>query len=241
METQSWHDSFYRTFHSLLDLVFPPRCGGCNNSGSVLCSSCMAQFTPIPAPHCSHCGVTLSQRGECDRCTFHRIRLSGLHSAYTYQGPLRTCIHNLKYRGQTRLAVPLGRALADTYQAHQLRADMIIPVPLHPERQQERGYNQAQLLAQACAKLLQIPMNTSILQRTRATKAQTQTSANERYKNVADAFRCSSHIATKSLAKRIIIIIDDVCTTGATLEACAAPLFAEGASEVWGLVLARPL
>jgi ComF family protein len=168
--------------------------------------------------------------------------LSGLRVAYTYKDPLRTCIHSLKYGGNIRVASPLGLLLAKTYRASNIQADIIVPVPLHPERLRERGYNQATLLAKVCAQEVGVPLNTSLLQRTRATQAQVELRGYERYSNVVEAFRCLSHIATKGLLKRkVVVIIDDVCTTGATLEACAAPLFAAGASEVWGIVLARPL
>jgi ComF family protein len=131
--------------------------------------------------------------------------------------------------------------LAKAYQNTPICADLIIPVPLHTERLRQRGYNQAHLLAQVCAQAVGIPLNTSLLQRRRATQAQVQLHGQERYSNVAEAFCCQSPIATKSLENRRIVIIDDVSTTGATLEACAAPLFVAGASEVWGLVLARPM
>jgi ComF family protein len=162
--------------------------------------------------------------------------------AYTYKDPLRSCIHSLKYGGNVRLASPLGLLLAKAYRESHIRADFIVAVPLHPERLRERGYNQATLLAKVCAQAVGVPINTSVFQRTRATQAQVELPAHERYSNVAGAFHCLSEIATKGLLKRrVVVIIDDVCTTGATLEACAAPLFAAGASEVWGLVLARPL
>jgi ComF family protein len=161
--------------------------------------------------------------------------------AYAFKDPLCTCIHNLKYHDHVRLASPLGLLLANTYRARNIQADMIIPVPLHPTRLRERGYNQAHLLAQVCAQAVGVPLNASLLQRRRATQAQAQLRGYERLSNVAEAFCCSSPIATKSLVKRRVVIVDDVCTTGATLEACATPLFAAGASEVWGLVLARPM
>jgi ComF family protein len=208
-----------------LDLVFPPHCGGCKRNGSVLCASCASQFVSYPSTY------------QPDQ----RLRLNGLHAACVYQGPLRSCIYSLKYEGNVRLASPLGLLLAQTYHASNIQADMIIPVPLHPERQRERGYNQAHLLAKVCAQTVGVPLNTSFLKRIRDTQQQAGLSAHKRYSNVAEAFSCSSSIATKSLVKRrIIVIIDDVSTTGATLEACAAPLFAAGASEVRGLVLARP-
>lgn len=140
-----------------------------------------------------------------------------------------------------RLAEPLGLLLAHTYVAHALRADVLVPMPLHADRQRERGYNQAQLLAEVCAKYVNVPVNTEIVLRHRATVAQAGLKASERQQNVAGAFLCSPAFASGALLGRDIMLIDDVCTTGATLEACAAPLFAAGARTVWGLVLARPL
>jgi ComF family protein len=241
MDTHKLLNFSQQTLQHLLDLIFPPQCGGCKKSGSILCSSCATQFLPIPPPLCQHCNSPLPPHGHCQLCRYHKLALSGLRVAYTFKDPLRSCIHSLKYHGNVRLASPLGLLLAKTYRTCNIQADLIIPVPLHPKRLRERGYNQAQLLAQACAQAVGVPLNTSFLQRTRATQAQVQLRGNERFSNVAEAFCCSSPIATKRLLKRRVVIVDDVCTTGATLEACATPLFAAGASEVWGLVLARPM
>ena len=117
-------------------------------------------------------------------------------------------------------------------------ADIILPVPLHAQRQRERGYNHAALLARVCARLLGVALREDILLRPRATSAQVGLKIDERHQNVATAFDCTHVAATNILTGRSILIIDDVCTTGATLEACAAPLFAAGALSVWGLVLA---
>lgn len=157
-----------------------------------------------------------------------------------YQEPLRSCIHALKYEGNTRLAEPLGQMLAYAYSYYHLAADVIIPVPLHAERQKARGYNHATLLANNCARHIGILVRNDILIRHRATPAQVGLTASERSRNVSGAFACSPQFATGMLAGRTIGIIDDVSTTGATLAACAAPLFAAGASTVWALVLARP-
>jgi ComF family protein len=156
------------------------------------------------------------------------------------QKPLRGCIHGLKYDGNTRLAVPLGFLLAQAYRRYGMQSDMLIPVPLHSERQKQRGFNHASLLAKVCSAHIGVQMNEDILVRHRATVAQVDLHPRERYQNVAGAFVCSSS-AKHAVYGRRIIIIDDVSTTGATLEACATPLFTAGAKEVWGLVLARPL
>ncbi|HEX9134385.1 MAG TPA: phosphoribosyltransferase family protein [Ktedonobacteraceae bacterium] len=131
--------------------------------------------------------------------------------------------------------------LAQAYVRYDMRADMLIPVPLHSERQQQRGYNHASLLAEVCSARSGVPLNNSVLVRQRATVAQVDLHPRERYQNVAGAFACASASASGVIKGRSIVILDDVSTTGATLEACAAPLFAAGAKEIWGLVLARPM
>jgi len=183
----------------------------------------------------------LSPYGVCKNCQYRPPKLSGQRAVSLYQEPLRGCIHGLKYDGNTRLAEPLGLLLAQAYRRYSLQADMLIPVPLHSERQQQRGFNHASLLAEVCSANLGVPMNDSILVRHRATVAQVDLHPRERYQNVAGAFACTSGSASGALYGRRIVIIDDVSTTSATLEACATPLFAAGAKEIWGLVLARPM
>ena len=229
-----------RATQRFLDILFPPQCAGCKKSGTVLCSSCIANFALSVSPLCQQCGTPLSAPGICKQCYYHPVGLSGLRTVGTYAGPLRLCIHALKYDGNVRLAEPLGDILAKAYLHYGLQADMIIPVPLHHERQQQRGYNHAHLLAEVCAARINIPLYDHILLRHRPTPAQVGLTANERHLNVAGAFQCMPAFTTGALLGRRILIIDDVYTTGATLEACATPLFAAGAQAVWGLVLARP-
>ena len=234
-------DSILREFQRVtqqgLDILFPPQCAGCKRGGTILCSSCMAHFVPAMAALCQRCGSPLSTMGMCQ---YHPLGLSGLRAVSSYQEPLRSCIHALKYDGNTRLAEPLGRLLAQAYRYYGLQADAIIPVPLHSERQKQRGYNHAYLLAEVCAAQVNVSLYEDMVVRYRATPAQVGLTASERLQNVAGAFRCSPAFATGALYGRKILIVDDVYTTGATLEACAGPLFAAGVREVWGLVLARP-
>ena len=225
----------------LLDILFPVHCAGCQRTGRVLCPDCIAQIQLLPSPFCEFCGTPLSTYGVCKNCQYHLPKLSGQRAVSLYQEPLRGCIHGLKYDGNTRLAEPLGLLLAQAYRRYGMQADMLIPVPLHSERQRQRGFNHASLLAEVCSAHLGVHMNDSILVRHRATVAQVDLHPRERYQNVAGAFACSSSSANSVLNGRRIVIIDDVSTTSATLEACATPLFAAGAKEIWGLVLARPL
>lgn len=224
-----------------LDMLFPPQCAGCKLGGYILCPSCIAQIQPLPVPLCQLCSTPLSPMGTCKTCYYHRLHLSGLRAVGIFQQPLRGYIHALKYRGNTRLAQPLGNLLAQAYMTYSIQADMIVPVPLHSEREHQRGYNHACLLAQTCSAALGIPLHTDLLIRERSTLAQVDLNPRDRRQNVAGAFVCTPPFATGALLKRRILIVDDVSTTGSTLEACAAPLFAAGAMTVWGLVLARPV
>jgi ComF family protein len=225
-----------------LDLLFPPRCAGCKKSGYILCATCYTSIQRLTPPFCKYCHTPLAADKFCQKCAYHPLRFNGLRIVGAYQEPLRSYIHAFKYYGNKRLAQPLGSLLTQTYKRTGLVADMIVPVPLHRERQQKRGYNQAQLLAEVCAAQLGLPLQVSLLSRVRATASQAQLSSrNERLQNVAGAFILNPNSDARALSKSNILLIDDVCTTGATLDACAAPLFVAGVKTVWGLVLARRL
>ena len=168
----------------LLDLLFPPHCAGCQRSGHVLCPSCIAQIHPLPSPICQHCGAPLPPGGKCKNCQYHPLSMSGLRALSAYQEPLRACIRALKYNGNTRLAEPLGQLLARAYTSYRLHADIILPVPLHSERQRQRGYNHASLLARVCSTQLGVPLYENILVRHRATLAQVDLNPKDRHQNV---------------------------------------------------------
>jgi ComF family protein len=177
---------------------------------------------------------------QCVSCQSTNLHLHGLRYVNFYRGPLRNAIHALKYQGQQRLAEPLGYLLAGAFLAYGLRADALIPLPLHRKRQQQRGYNQSALLARNCASYLKMPCLETCIIRQRATRAQVGLTALERQQNVSGAFSLIPSAAEQLRAYSTIVLVDDICTTGATLAACAAPLYAAGIREVWGLVLGRP-
>jgi ComF family protein len=152
-----------------------------------------------------------------------------------FEGALREALHQLKYRGHTALAEPLGNLMAVYWMQHTIPADVVVPVPLHAARLRERGYNQAALLARAMAQRIGLPLDERTLVRERATAPQVDLDARQRKENVHDAFRCSD----RTLAGRQVLLVDDVCTTGATLEACAVALYEGGARGVQALTLAR--
>jgi len=209
----------------LLDLVFPPRCVGCGRGGHWFCPVCVAAIVPAP-----------NRRDGLEP-------LVGLWVAGLYEDPLRLAIHALKYEGRRQVAGPLGRILAETYRRQnkgsaRIRFDAILPVPLHPKRQAERGFNQSALLARGLGRGVGLPLREDVLLRSRHTPQQAGLDAANRRANVAGAFACQS--GHPALAGKALLLVDDVCTTGATLAACAEALRAAGAREVWGLTLARP-
>lgn len=229
--TRHW----FRLRDAVLDLLFPPTCAGCESRGQLLCSDCMAAAERILPPLCPRCGRPMPREQLCHVCQEARQVIDGIRAVVYFEGGLRRAVHRFKYHGVHALARPLAQLLVE-YQAHnQLPADVVIPVPLHRERLAERGYNQAELLAQALGRLVRLPTIGTALTRIRATPPQVTLDAQERRSNVAGAFRAEE----RNVAGRRVLLIDDVCTTGATMEACAQALKAAGARSVWGLALAR--
>jgi len=158
-----------------------------------------------------------------------------------FEGAARQAIHQLKYRGRHSLVVALVELMVDYWRATPLPVDLLVPVPLHAARQRERGYNQAELLARAFGDRIGLPVANTGLRRTRSTRPQMSLNASDRRGNVQDAFTYQPSTAghDNMVKGRRVLVIDDVSTTGATLEACSLALKAGGASSVWGFTLAR--
>ncbi len=173
----------------------------------------------------------------CQHCqSTSQWHLDAIRSVAFFENtPLKPAIHKFKYQNHQALSADFALLLATCYQSHQLRTDIIVPVPLHQARYKERGYNQSALLAKSLSPLLKQPVDTQTLIRQRATKTQTALNAADRWRNVADAFICLSD----ALSHKSILLIDDVCTTGATLNACAYALKQANTCSIYGLTLAR--
>jgi len=151
---------------------------------------------------------------------------------------MRQAIHQLKYRNLRTLAAPLAQLLRDYLVTHPVPGDVLVPVPLHRKRLRERGYNQSRLLARELGKLISLPVVDDCLVRQRHAPPQARTTTvEERLSNVVGAFTCCDD----RLRDKQVLLIDDVSTSGATLDACAAALKTAGAKSVWGLVLAREI
>ena len=221
---------------AVADLFFPPRCMVCQRLGAWLCTGCMAEIEMIHPPVCHQCGLPLDAHDTERPCRIPPP-LDGLRAFAFHSGPLRDAIHDFKYRDLTALAVPLGRLMAGAWPAldGEYHPQAVVPVPLHPRRQRQRGYNQSALLARELAAALQIPLLDGVLRRVKATAPQVDLDAEQRRINVQDAFRCQAG----SMAGRAVLLVDDVCTTGATLASACRALKEAGASSVLAYTLAR--
>ena len=205
----------------LLDVVYPPRCGGCDRRGVWFCAYCAASLTPPPDDGGSLPGM------------------NSLVCVGAFDGPLRSAIHNLKYENDTPLAAPLARLVITALKCHdhwprwQAVPPALVPVPLHPGRQRARGFNQSELIARALGRLTGWKIETGLV-RVRDTRSQVGLDAARRRDNVRDAFEWRGHAASAS-----IVLVDDVCTSGATLCECARVLLHCGAKEVSAATVAR--
>jgi ComF family protein len=151
---------------------------------------------------------------------------------------VRKSIHELKYRNLKAISPCLGDLLADYLSENPLPGEALVSVPLHPRRLRERGYNQSDLLAENLGERIELPVIEDCLIRVKQAQPQVRTvDVEERRRNVADAFVCRD----ERVSGKQIILIDDVCTSGATLESCAAALKDKGVASVWGLTLARDI
>lgn len=224
----------------LLDLLYPPRCVNCQKVGVAICKDCLAAVQPIPSPICAHCGHPLVYaRAACPECRDYPLRITHIRTLVWHEGVARQAIHSLKYHHRDDVALPLARLLAAGLARSNISFDLITNVPLHANRLRERGYDQAQLLAEHTARLTRsIYMPT--LERTRPTADQIGLNGQARRGNVRDAFSSRNVQVNNTIQRKTLILIDDVCTTGATMDACAAALFEAGAARVYGLAVARP-
>ena len=213
---------------ALLDLLLPPTCPGCGREGRVLCTGCSAWLerrrdepagVPIGLPWPLPAGLV-----QLEWCA-------------AFSGPVRAAIHAHKYRGERRLAAPLGAALADRWRRAGAGGDLVVHVPVHASRLRQRGFDQARDLAIACGRGLGRPA-VPALERSERTAAMHALGRAQRAANVGGAFVVRPGME-RAVAGHHVLLVDDVMTTGATMAGCAQALLAAGATAVAGLAVAR--
>ncbi len=220
-----------------LDLVLPPRCQNCEHPGERLCAKCRAEIEYISEPVCQQCGYPQSAPTtvHCEQCRRVRFPGSGLRSLAFHVGPLRRAVHGLKYKHNPPLSEALALLISQRWPAIFPIESILIPVPLASDRLRERGFNQAELLARHVGVRRRLPVWPTALRRVRSTESQVGKTALARQANMVGAFAADARKARG----RNFILIDDVCTTGATLGACVEALLESGAGQVWAYTLTR--
>jgi ComF family protein len=216
------------------DWLYPPTCLLCGDPGTAgrdLCRPC-AESLPYNLTPCPRCGLTLSvsQTVDCGRCQRHPPAFDATFAPFRYEEPVRHLIHALKFRANYPSARLLGQLMAEALTGVKNKPALLLPVPLHPSRYRERGFNQAAEVARTLSRQLHIPLDPYCCARARATQPQAELPAKERLRNLKKAFRIiaaprASHVA----------IVDDVVTTGTTVNELAKVLKAAGVEriDVW--------
>jgi ComF family protein len=237
-----------RFLRRILDYCFPSRCSYCRSPIGdfpvpFFCPSCWSDLTPVPAPVCPRCGrpfgspesLAASPEHECWTCRKDPPDFDQALAAGLFEGPLREAIHVYKYRPLMSLGRPLAEWMTERVRKVE-RLDMVMPVPLHASRLRIRGFNQALLLARVASEAYAVPLAYDNIVRTRPTRPQVELSGKERAVNVSGAFalRRSCDVEGKR-----VLIVDDVLTTGATMNECSRALRKAGAAAVVALTLAR--
>jgi len=232
-------------FRGLVSLLYPAYCALCSapiERDETLCCVCLESAPRIRAPFCAKCSQpfpgAISDAFTCANCEDRVLHFDAAVSAFRSRGVVRKVMHDFKYGRQLHLRHLLGHWLAETMNDPRLsgrRFDSIVPVPLHPARKRERGFNQAELLALELQPAWRIPVQ-NVLRRTRYTTTQTQFDRSERMENLRGAFRLRRGCNVQGLR---MLLVDDVLTTGSTLSECAAVLKKAGALSVHAATAAR--
>ena len=219
------------------DLIFPKKCVGCGEDGSWLCEKCFQKIVIIKAPFCPFCHRLTPLGQYCSRCRA-KHNLSGVIIAAHYENPLKEAIHKFKFDKIKELAEPLSELMILRLEEGFPAGDLVlVSIPLSREREAERGFNQAQVLAKKLAEVFEIPLLVLALKKIKDVLPQMKLKRSERLANIKGVFGLGKE--SGKVKNKTVLLVDDVMTTGATLNEAARVLKKAGARRVWGLVLAK--
>lgn len=226
-------------------LCFPPHCAACQadtEPGAYVCGPCLGDARPLEAPMCARCSWpfegAITEEFVCGDCAGREVHYECAVAAYRSRGVVRELIHGFKYERKLYLRVQLARWLAEALQDPRIQArkiDAFVPVPLHAVRKREREFNQAEELCKLLSAQTGIP-TWHALKRVRYTTTQTRLSREERMENLRGAFHARQ---TPDLQGRDLVLVDDVFTTGSTVEECSRVLRRAGAASARVITIAR--
>lgn len=226
-------ETYSRITSSALDIVFPRFCAGCGEEGSVLCQKCADDASSFDDDRCPMCNQLSSAPTLCPECR-KRIGVRQLIHVGGFKGPLREALHQLKYEDARIVSRKLAAMLSNRVKQYQLPRGVLVPVPLAKNRARERGYNQSALIAKQLSKMLGWDY-LEALERVKKTKPQTKLSRSKRAENVKGVFASRYRFTN---VHRVIYLLDDVVTTGATLSSAIAALKKAGAKKITAIVVA---
>lgn len=227
----------HRLAWTALDWVFPPVCGGCDTPGSRWCSTCRKNVPVLCGNVCDSCGTPQEMKGLCPTCEREHPPYLSLRSWAIFDDPIRQALHGLKYRSNVGLGDSLAPQMADFLRSLAWPIEVIAPIPLSDTRRKERGYNQVGMIAQPLALALGMTYAPKALTRWRNTRSQVGLSKEQRRDNVRGAFQADR----AQVGGRVVLLMDDVATTGSTLSSGADALLSAGASQVYAFTVARAL
>ncbi|MCM1121419.1 MAG: double zinc ribbon domain-containing protein [Eubacterium sp.] len=225
----------------LLDILYPRRCPVCDKAvkpfGSLICESCKEEFKYIKAPYCMKCGKELEEEESeyCGDCLRHRHLFDSGRAVFTYK-TMADSIYRFKYKGRQEYAAYYAECMARQLGNWMIRCqpDAFVPVPIHSSKKYVRGYNQAEVLARELGRLMDIPVETKLLKRIHKTAPMKDLSVSERQNNLKRAFK----ICCNDVKLSTIIIIDDIYTTGSTIDAMCYELRKAGVQRIYFAALA---
>lgn len=224
-----------RASRAAIDLLFPAQCTLCGTAGALVCAQCVDALPPADGRRCVRCWTSLARHEACGNCGERMPVFASLRAAYVMEEGARSLVHQLKYNGLSALAPPMAMLMVATVRTDG-DPDLVVAVPLHRGRQRSRGYNQAAALGRDVARASGLAFDAGAMRRTRATAPLARTMRrDERRAIVEGAFTADR----RRVDGRSILLIDDVVTTGATLDVCAEALLAAGAVRVTCMTFAR--
>lgn len=227
--------------NTILEWIYPPKCMICSKIISLdkprwICEHCFEILVYIEKPVCIKCGRPMdTEERVCSACAKKKFYFERNYAVYEYDEIMRFLIHKFKYGEHPEFGKGLGMLVAKKYHSDFLKGiDCIVPVPMYRAKEKKRGFNQAVLLSKEISKQTGIPMIKNLLLRTKKTKAQSGLTPKERENNIRDAFAMNPKFSAEG---KTFLVVDDIYTTGSTLQACARMLSEAGAKEVFGLTL----
>jgi ComF family protein len=227
-----------KTWDYVLDFIFPRECVGCGREGFWICPKCQKKIIRLKYLYCPKCKTKTKNGQFCKNCRQDFALKGIIIAAYFQSGPLREAIHIYKYEGVFgELENYLGRLLIKRLKNNLPSGDkVIIPIPLHFKKKIKRGFNQAEHLAKIISREFSLPLETRVLKRKKETDPQVGLKKKSRQKNIEGAFKITSSAKIKN---KTVLLVDDVATTGLTLDEAAKILRRAGAKEIWGVVIAQ--